>query len=59
MADPIHSFRLPEELGDQLEQAKWALQRSKSDIVKEALTAYFAKVKRPKAKQAKAPKGNP
>jgi predicted DNA-binding protein len=59
MPDPVHTFRLPEELGTRLEEAKWTLRKSKTDIVIEALTAYLATVKPSKAKQAKAPKGQP
>jgi metal-responsive CopG/Arc/MetJ family transcriptional regulator len=57
MSDQVHTVRLPAALGAQLEEAKWTLRKSKSDIIKEALTAYLATAKPSKAKAAKAPKG--
>jgi predicted DNA-binding protein len=59
MSEPIQSFRLPEDLVARLEEAKWTLRKSKTDIVREALTTYLATVKLPKAKPAKSPKGQP
>jgi len=41
MADKVISFRVSTEIDKALEEAKWQLRKSKSEIVKEAIKEYL------------------
>ncbi len=41
MSDKVITFRVDKDLSQALEEAKWELRKSKSEIVKEAIKEYL------------------